>query len=314
MNLQKNFVDSVHLFFKEEGKAWLRKLPDLIRFCEDKWSLTMEEPYSLSVNYVAPAITKDDKEVVVKICIPGEGFLDELETLRLFKDQGIASLIDFDRENGIFILDKVSPGHTLAELSDHKEACRHAANVMRNLTIPVPAQTRLPTTKAREENLLETVNQNPDGYGPFSKDTLEKALKVFTYLNRTTEQFWVLHGDFHHYNVLASGEATWTAIDPKGLIGEIEYDLIQYMLNKLPDQGVHDIIKTRVEVFTEELNLDQERLILWGYCHTVLATSWTVDDDGSYEDGFYQGVNIFEELYEYTFGESISTKLKKEEF
>jgi streptomycin 6-kinase len=65
--------------------------------------------------------------------------------------------------------------------------------------------------------------------------------------------------------------------------------LIQYMLNKLPHEGV------------KELNLDKERLLLWGYCHTVLATSWTVDEE-TYDVSFYQGIEIFEKLYETNFG------------
>lgn len=313
MYLQKNFVDSVNLFFKEKGKEWLDSLPELIAYCEEKWSLTMRDPYSLSVNYVAPAIKEDGTEVVVKICIPGEDFLDELEALRLFKDQGMASLLDYDQEKGIFILEKLSPGHTLAEVTDHAEACRCAAHVMSNLIVPAPSETRLPTTKGREENLRRTYNQNQNGYGPFSKETLEKALNVFTYLNQTIEKYWLLHGDFHHYNILAS-EDEWLAIDPKGVVGEVEYDLIQYMLNRLPDEGVYDVTKTRVDVFTEELNLNKERLILYGYCHTVLSTTWTVDDDGSYEGNFHQVVAIFEKMYESTYGKSIEDRLLEGEF
>jgi len=293
MNLQKNFVNSVNLFFKEKGKEWLDSLPDLITYCEEKWSLTVKHPYSLSVNYVAPAIKEDDTEVVVKICIPGEDFLDELEALRLFKDQGMASLLDYDQEKGIFILEKLSPGHTLAEVTDHAEACRCAAHVMSSLIVPAPSETRLPTTKGREENLRRTFNQNSNGY--------------------TIEKYWLLHGDFHHYNILAS-EGEWLAIDPKGLVGEVEYDLIQYMLNRLPDEGVYDVTKTRVDVFTETLNLNKERLILYGYCHTVLSTTWTVDDDGSYEGNFYQVVAIFEKMYESTFGKSVEDRLLEEEF
>jgi streptomycin 6-kinase len=133
--------------------------------------------------------------------------------------------------------------------------------------------------------------------------TLEKALNIFTYMNKTTEQHKLLHGDFHHYNVLASGDGKWMAIDPKGLIGDVEYDLIQYMLNKLPDKGAYEVIEKRVNIFTEELNLDKERLLLWGYCHTVLATAWTVDDNETYEKSFYQGIEIFEKLYEANFGD-----------
>lgn len=310
MKLQKHFVQSVRLYFKEQGEAWLQNLPNLIQYCEQKWSMKIKEPYSLSINYVAPATMEDETEVVVKICIPGESFLDELEALQLFREKGIVQLIDSDKENGIIILEQLSPGYTLAEVTDEEEACRLAADVIKNLSIPAPAHTRILTTKAKEEKLRILVDEHPFGVGPISQQTLERALRIFTYLNQTTEQHFLLHGDFHHYNVLASGEGAWTVIDPKGLIGEIEYDLIQYMLNKLPNQGVYDVIEKRVEIFTNELNLDKERLLLWGYCHTVLATSWTVDDDKTYNENFYQGIVIFEKLYEANFGAAIDTYQK----
>lgn len=313
MQYQKHFVDAVHLFFKEKGKAWLDRLPDLIQYCEETWSLTMKEPFSLSVNYVAPAMKHNGEEVVVKICIPGNDFLDELEALRLFREQGIASLLDYDEEHGIFILEKVDPGYTLAELKDHDEASRQAAGVMKRLMVRAPDQTRLPTTTSREKSLRQIVQHNPNGYGPFTKETLEDALRLFTYLNQTIDQYWLLHGDFHHYNILSSGNDSWRAIDPKGAIGEIEYDLIQYMLNKLPDEGAYEVIKSRVDIFTEELNLNRERLLMWGYCHTVLATSWTVDDDGSYDEKFHQGADIFEKLYEEAYGKRLAAMNLKEE-
>ncbi|WLD93864.1 aminoglycoside phosphotransferase family protein [Alkalihalobacillus sp. AL-G] len=308
MELQKQFVQSVRLFFKERGEAWLNQLPELILYCEQKWSMKMEEAYSLSVNYVAPAKMDNGREVVVKICISSEGFLDELEALRLFGEKGIVQLVDSDLEKGIILLERLSPGHTLAELDDHDEACRIAAEVVRNLSIPAPPETRIPTVKVREESLREIVKRHKDGFGPISIEVLERALKIFTYMNETTEKRLLLHGDFHHYNVLSSGEGVWTAIDPKGLIGEIEYDLIQYMLNKLPDQGAYEVIEKRADTFTEELNLNRERLLLWGYCHTVVATAWSVDDDGSYCESFYQGIEIFEKLYETHYGAIIDMK------
>ncbi|WP_347549917.1 aminoglycoside phosphotransferase family protein [Pseudalkalibacillus hwajinpoensis] len=301
MELPYRFQQSVRFYFKAEGEAWLQKLPSLIQNCEDKWTMKIKEPYSLSINYVAPAVMEDRTKLVLKLCIPGDGFLDEVEALKLLGEKGIVQLIDSDRDNGIIILEKLLPGHTLAEVKDDEDACRIAADVMKDLSVRAPAYTRIPTTKVREEGLQKMIDQNPEGVGPISRATLERALRIFTSLNQTIKKRLLLHGDFHHYNVLASGQGRWTAIDPKGLIGEMEYDLIQFMLNKLPDQGVYGVIEKRVEIFVKELDLDKKRLLLWGYCHTVLATSWTVEGE-TFDESFYQGIEIFEKLYIANFG------------
>ncbi|MFC0471098.1 aminoglycoside phosphotransferase family protein [Halalkalibacter kiskunsagensis] len=303
MKLQEHFVQSVRLYYKAKGEAWLQQLPKLIQYCEQKWSIKLKEPYFLSINYVAPATMEDGTEIVVKICIPDEGFLNELEALQLFANDRMVSLIDSDKRYGIIVLKKLSPGHTLAEVNNDEDACYIAAHLIKAITKPAPVHTRIPTTGSREEQLRQLVYVNPNGVGPISQQTLDQALRIFTYLHQTTKFYKLLHGDFHHYNVLASENGTWTAIDPKGLIGEVEYDLIQYMLNKLPVHNAYDVIKKRVEIFTEELHLDKERLLLWGYCHTVLATAWTVDEDRSYNTQFFGGIEIFEKLYKANFGD-----------
>ncbi len=296
MKFQKQFVQSVRLYFKEKGEAWLQDLPGIIHYCEQKWSMKMEKPYRLSINYVAPAKLRNGKEIVVKICIPGSDFLNELESLRLFKHQGIVNVLDYETEKGIIILEKLSPGYTLAEIEDDETACYLAAQVVRRLSFPAPRNTRIQTTRAREEELRDTVNRNEKGYGPLSQHVLVNALSIFAKLNQTIAQYKLLHGDFHHYNVLASEQGDWVVIDPKGLIGEVEYDLIQFLLNRLPDKGVYEVTKKRIEILTNELNLNLERFFLWGYCHAVLATAWTVEGM-SYNSCFYRMISIFERLY-----------------
>ncbi|MDV2686046.1 aminoglycoside phosphotransferase family protein [Alkalihalophilus lindianensis] len=302
MKFQEHFVQSVHLYLKEDAKQWLGQIPSIIKACEEKWALTIREAYELSINYVATATTKEGTEVVVKICIPGGGFDSEVEALKLFAGRGIVNVIDIDEDMQVILLEELNPGYTLATSSDDEKACLAAAGVMKDLITTAPTETKILTTKAREENLRNIIDKHAEGVGPLSKQILDQAAKIFTYMNQTTKTHYLLHGDFHPYNILKS-EDGWKAIDPKGLIGEVEYDLIQYMLNVLPEEGIKEVTKERVDLFTEKLTLNKERLLLWGYCHTVLATAWTVDEDGSYNKSFYQMIEVWKELYKEQYGE-----------
>ncbi|NDI36284.1 aminoglycoside phosphotransferase family protein [Chengkuizengella sediminis] len=92
-------------------------------------------------------------------------------------------------------------------------------------------------------------------------------------------------------------------IDPKGLIGELEYDLIQYLNNNLPlNEDKLEIIEKRIDIFTEVLGLNKKRILLWGYCHTVLSTCWSIEDDGQYDQTFYQCVGVYETCFEKNYG------------
>ncbi|WP_029424945.1 aminoglycoside phosphotransferase family protein [Alkalibacillus haloalkaliphilus] len=211
--LQGLFVKSVNHYFPDEGEAWLRKLPDLINYCEQKWSITVKKPYSLSINYVAPAVTRMGKELVVKICIPGEGFMNELEALQLFEGKGMVQLVDWDEDYGLFLLEKINPGTYLVDVLEDEEACEIAADVINKLHKEPPKQTRfIPTVTSREQNFKRIVEKNPNGLGPISRDELRLALTIFSYLNKTTKKQYLLHGDFHHYNVLKSVNGNWIAI------------------------------------------------------------------------------------------------------
>ncbi|GGC78733.1 streptomycin 3''-kinase [Thalassobacillus devorans] len=300
MKFQSQFKENLLLSFQKEGEAWLAQLPELIAYCENQWELKIGDPFQLSFNYVAPATRADGTEFVVKLCIPREGFRDELEALRLFAGQGIVSVIAADEERGILLLEKLAPGTMLVEVNKEETSCRLAAKVLGELHRPAPSSSLLPTTQSREANLQRQLREHPDGKGPITRSQMEKACDIFEYLHKSSQQQFLLHGDFHHYNVLASGENEWRAIDPKGLIGEREYDVIQFLLNKLPETDILPVLRDRIDIFVDMLHLNRERLVLWGYCHSVLATSWTVDSHGNYEKRFYQAVTSFEQLlYKY---------------
>ncbi|OLS35058.1 hypothetical protein BTR22_16715 [Alkalihalophilus pseudofirmus] len=310
MDLQSFFVQSVTHYFKDAGVKWLKNLPFLIKEIETKFNVKMGQPYELSINYVAPARTFEGEEVVVKICLPGLGFESELAALENLKGGGIVQVLGSDAKLGVMILQKVSPGDTLASCESEKEACLIAANVYKELKGSIVKEENnlsLSTAKNREESLQKMIEEHPEGFGPLSRDMLDEALKVFTYLNDSTKKRYVLHGDFHHYNIL-KGEKGWKAIDPKGLVGEREYDLIQFMLNVLPEAGIEEVLMQRITLFTEQLNLDRRRLLLYGYAHSVLATAWTVDEEGGYNKHFFQTIESFRNMYLAEAGEWLSKK------
>ncbi|SDL92198.1 aminoglycoside phosphotransferase family protein [Sediminibacillus halophilus] len=295
---QQDFVKNVKHHFKQEGEAWLERLPEIIKQCEQIWQLEMKEPYVLSINYVAPAVRIDGRKLVVKLSIPGEDFAYELEALRHLESPAIVQLIDFDEKLGALLLERIEPGVTLAEVEEEDKACRIAADVFEQLIREPLGETALPTTEDREASLAKIIADYPKGCGPISQSVLLEAQRTFHRLHSTRKKQWVLHGDFHHYNVLQSGEKEWKAIDPKGLIGEREYDLVQYLLNKLPEENPVSVIDQRIKIFTDILKLDKQRLVLWGFCHSVLATCWTVEEDGNYHRPFFQTIAAFRQIHQ----------------
>ncbi|MBO8157744.1 MAG: hydrogenase expression protein HypB [Bacillaceae bacterium] len=296
MKLPEQFVQNIKHVHKAKGKKWLNRLPDLISECADRWDLHIHPHFDLSYSYVSPAMTRNQREVVIKLGIPDEEFNNSLEALKLFDGNGVVQLIDAVPEKGMLLMERITPGTMLALQKDDKQATRIATQVMKKIWKPAPLKCCLPTTLKREESLATLINEYPEGIGPIQLKTLEEALDIFKYMNQQMETRYLLHGDLHHYNILKASGESWVAIDPKGLIGEREYDVIQFLLNKLPEGEVASAIQNRMEIFADELNLNFQKIALWGYAHSVLATAWTVQDDGSYDEIFFKTIDVFKDI------------------
>nr|WP_263323255.1 aminoglycoside phosphotransferase family protein [Neobacillus sp. Marseille-Q6967] len=303
MDLPKTFIDTIQSVHKEEGRKWLANFNELIRYCEKRWSLKILEPYELSYNFVAKAKLENGKMLVVKLVVPSDiGCKNEVQALKIFNGRKIVKLLDEDVSKGIMILECLTPGKQLAAIENDDEATFIMANVMKQLWITAPLNTDLPNLLDREQEIKKIFNQNPNGLGPISPQMLREAVEIFHYLNRTSSQPYILHGDLHHYNVLSAGTTSWLAIDPKGLIGEREYDVIQFLLNKVPDDNRAEVFQKRIMIFVNELDLEIKRVLLWGYCHSVLSLCWYIEDFGTSNDSVFETIKIFKDFYHSRYG------------
>ncbi|MBN3555573.1 hydrogenase expression protein HypB [Fictibacillus nanhaiensis] len=287
------FIEHIKGVHGEEASEWLNNFEGLIADCEEMYGLHIQQPFNLSYNFVAPATTSDGSEVVLKVVVDQKEFEAELRALRLLSGESTVKVLAFDRERGIMILERIQPGQTLAEIEDDSKATLIAANVMKKLIIPAPVDSNLSTVLDREYS-LKRIYQNYTSYQPVSKATIEEALFITEKLNTSIDKPYLLHGDLHHYNLLANGDS-WTVIDPKGLIGDREYEVVQYLLNKLPEQEVEEITEKRIDIFVDVMNLNRERVLLRGYSHAVLATCWTIED-GNINDDFLKTIQVFKNL------------------
>lgn len=299
--LPQTFCDTITHLHSHKGQKWLTDFPQLIRYCEQRWHITIHSHFPLSYHFVAPARKADGSELVVKLFVEPSELLHEQEALTAIAGENTVKIVDSDAEKGILLLEKLSPGCPLSSLSTKEEAALIAARLMKSLwRMPQSDSTIEETAVKREKQLREYTQMYPSGIDFLSSETLQHALAVFSELNRTSQQLFLLHGDLHHDNILQSGEA-WKIIDPKGLIGEKEYEIIPFLLNHLPKTNVAEAIDHRINIFVKELNVSKKRILLWGYAHSVLATCWLIEDRQD-AASFLRAIEAFQQLFEYYYG------------
>jgi streptomycin 6-kinase len=115
---------------------------------------------------------------------------------------------------------------------------------------------------------------------------VEPAQRIYSDLCMTQRNPALLHGDLHHYNVLSDRARGWCAIDVKGVVGELEYELGAALRNPIdrPDLFAHlDVVERRLAHFGLVLGIDMSRARGWCFAQAVLSAIWSVEDGRSAE-------------------------------
>ena len=267
------------------GVEWLNRLPALITECEERWSLVVDPPFpELSFNYAAPALRDDGTAAVLKLSFPEDpGFRNEAEALGLFEGRGAARLLELDTSRSAMLLERLEPGVPLATVRDDEEATSIAAGVLRKLWRPVPPDHGFPSVSDWARGFDRLRRSFGGGTGPMPAALVEEAEELFAELLATQDEPAVLHGDLHHYNVLAARREPWLAIDPKGVVGEPAYDtaaLLHNPVEVLETPRPARVMERRIDLLSAQLGLDRERVRGWGIAGAVLAAYWGLEDGG----------------------------------
>ncbi|MFN8445138.1 MAG: aminoglycoside phosphotransferase family protein [Caldilineaceae bacterium] len=296
--LPDHFIYTVKTTFTD-GEAWLEQLPTLIAGCEQRWSIQVGPYFKLSYNFVAPATRADGSELVLKLGVPNKELSSEIAALRLCNGQGMVRLIEGDAERGILLMERVRPGKMLSELvTDYEQATHIAASVMRQMWRPVSEEYRssLHSLERWTRGIYEIRQQFDGGTGPYPGWLVENAERIFAEQLATMDEEVLLHGDFHHDNLLSANEeaSKWCIIDPKGLYGECSYEVGQFLLNPTFELAIDpEIQRRRIDILCAELGLDKQRVTRWAAAHAVLSSWW---DYNGVDDGWKRGAAVAEVL------------------
>ena len=109
---------------------------------------------------------------------------------------------------------------------------------------------------------------------------LAAAARIARTLLATSTPPQPLHGDLHHDNVLNSPRG-WLAIDPKGVLGDPDYEPANAFRNPdcAGDLILHpDRIARLANRFAHRLGHPRDRLLGWAAAHCALSICWSRED------------------------------------
>ncbi len=287
MCLPDTFIYNIRNSFGAEGERWLSDLPALLKKTARRWGLSLGAPFSLSYNYVCAASRADGTEVVLKLGVPNRELNSEIAALRLFDGNAACRLLDADEANFAFLLERLRPGQTLASVADDEARTWIACDIMTRLWQPAPPE--LPFIPLSEWfDALDDLRPRYGGAtGPFPRWLVERAEALLPDLLHPSNPALLIHGDFHHFNVLNSerSECGWLAIDPKGVVGPPGYEVGPLLINPWGDflktANPSQLTACRLAILSEHLGLERSLLRDWGLCHCLLSAWWDISDENT---------------------------------
>lgn len=272
--LEKNII-SLH---NEKGFQWLAELPNIVKHLAVKWSLTEINPVNnMSWHYVALAKQKL-KPVVLKIGCVEKVSQDEYRALNYFDGHGAIRLLDYDAEHSALLLERAMPGELLK--SKHNDI-ENTIHIYADTVNTLLHSSEIPIGFINASHWCEAIDRISDPR--INKQYVDLALQLRSFLLSSVNDERVCHGDLHCENVIHH-QNQWIVIDPKGIIGEVAFEAAAFDLLSSDElknvQNLSELILSRTKLLSDELHIEQTRLLYWIFLRTVISAQWFAEDGG----------------------------------
>jgi streptomycin 6-kinase len=231
-----------------------------------EWGIPLGPRYeSARYSFAAPA----GDDAVLKVTPAEDTDADhDADALAFWNGRGAVRLLKRDRRRRAMLIERCLPGDDASTVDD-EEAMRLAVAVGRQLWQPT---TDGPFRRAGDEMtrwLRDLAERTGHPY----------VARAAALLDAMTPRHEILvHGDFHHHNLLRQADR-WLAIDPKPLLAEPEFDVVTLLWNPLQLVLTPEITERRIRELAAT-GLDERRIRDWAIVRgTQLGLPLRPDED-----------------------------------
>jgi len=272
--LPVNLADSIAADQDPQRRAWLDRLPGIVRSLARSWELDLGAPFQPGgqCSWVAPARTADGARLVLKVEWLHPEAEREAAGLRFWDGNGAVRLhADEILEDTVaLLLERCEPGTLLSGLAEREQdevVCALLPRLWRQ-----PPAGEFPSLQemcAAWADEAEEASARP-AVGParagLDQGLLRAGLELFRTLPASADRQVLLATDLHAENILAARREPWLVIDPKPHVGDPAYDPLQHMLNC--GRLLTDPVGLAWRL-ADLLELERDRLLLWLFARVV---------------------------------------------
>jgi streptomycin 6-kinase len=187
---------------------------------------------------------------------------EEADGLAFWDGDGAVRVLRHDRLRRAALIERAQPGTDISGLPED-EATAIAVSIGLRLWRPAGEPFRW------IGDHIPRWLDNGERAGAGELVTRARELYASLEVGRAT----LVHGDFHHHNLLDAG-GRYVAIDPKPMLGEPEYDVPSFLWNPYFSRMSFDVTERRIAAFVAA-GLDEGRIRAW----TVIRGAYLRPDD-----------------------------------
>ncbi len=191
---------------------------------------------------------------MLKVTPPDDDESDEeAAALALWAGDGAVRLLRHDRERRALLIERARPGTDISTLPDEVAT---AVAIVLGLRLWQPAARTFRWIGDHVPRWLDNAERSTES----ERDLIPIARELYASLDigRST----LVHGDFHHHNILDAGGGRYLAIDAKAMVGEPEFDVPSFLWNPLGYRMSLEVTERRLAAFAAA-GLDEERMRAW---------------------------------------------------
>ena len=254
-----------------------KELSDRVLTCVRAWGVAIERTVATETSVLVHG-RRAGKAVVLKV-VKEQG--DEWrcgEVAATFGGRGVVEV--YEEVPGAALFERLDPGEPLAilALNGRDEEATDILAMMLGRMAPQDPPDWCPTVERWGAGFARYVASG-DERVPLT--LVEPAHRIYEDLCATQRNPALLHGDLHHGNVLSDRVRGWCAIDPKGVVGELEYEIGAALRNPLGRPELFAnlvVVERRLEEFGLALGLGVGGARGWCFAQAVLAAIWSIED------------------------------------
>lgn len=247
--------------------------PNLFPQWLNRWRLTPDGPaFSTGIGSRLMPVVTSGKPAMLKLA-SGEEERRGGVLMEWWAGAGAARVLA--REGDAILLERAMGGISLEAMARNGEDDAATA-----ILCQVAADLHAPRDRAPPDTLvpLATWFRRLEPAAAAHGGTFVKSAAAARELLADPREVVVLHGDFHHGNVLDAGERGWIVIDPKGLIGERGFEFANIFHNPCAEIAqAPGRMSRQIAIIAQLADIEPARLARWILAYSGLSAAWDLD-------------------------------------